>query len=115
IVQMRKEGIASFADIPLERAAQIVTPVARELAKMKGDEMWDIIALCLATVEIKTPHGWRPLWNPSAGMCQFQEFNDDLFLVLRVAVCVFERAFTRFFPVSLSELLTGVKPSDTSR
>lgn len=108
IVAMRKEGIASLADAPLERAAGLIAPVARELAKLSEDDQRGIIAACLASVERKADgQGWAKIWNDAANRAASDDIQNDLFLILKITFQVFQGNFARFFPASLSTFLGG--------
>ena len=109
VVAMRKEGIANLGNVPMERAAALLPPVARELAKMSDQDRREVIGACLDVVERKTDvgQGWAKIWNVAAGRAMFDDINNDLLLTLRIALNVFQGTFRRFFPESLSKFLAG--------
>lgn len=101
-MSFRQEGISSLADVPMARMLGLITPVARELSKMPKGEMWGVIGECLGCVDVFKANSWTPIWNATASRPQFNEFDDNLFLVLRIAFSVFEVSFAGFFPGSQS-------------
>lgn len=105
---LRKGGVKNIADAGIERLAQLMTPVMRELAKLPPDEMWGILSSLLAPVEILREGRWVKFWNSAAGLPVFQdEFNDDLFLLVRIALNVYMGTFKSFFPAGLSDFFGG--------
>lgn len=108
-MQFKQDGIKSLSEVPMARMLSLITPVARELSKMPKGEMWGVIGECLGCVDLFKAGAWTPIWNDVAERPQFNEFDDNLFLVLRIAFSVFEASFTGFFPGSPSSSTSAPK------
>ena len=109
-IEMRKEGFTSIADVPMQRAAQLLGPVSRELAKMPSDDRRFVMAACLGLCErkaISDQLGWAPIWNAQVGRAMFDDINNNMMVMLRIALAVIQGTFADFFPASLSDLLGG--------
>jgi hypothetical protein len=115
-IELRKEGIGSIADVPMQRAAQLFGPVSRELAKMPPEDRRYIMGACLGICERKQDgqQGFAPIWSDQAGRAIFDDINNNISVMLRIAVAVIQGTFADFFPASLSGLLGGA-PLTTSK
>ena len=111
-IAMRKEGIAKIGDIPMDRMAKLVGPIARELAKMPTEDRHFVLASCLSICDRKQdgPTFWAPVWNPQAGRSMFDDINNDISVMLRIALAVFQGTFSNFFPASLSGSTGEARP-----
>lgn len=107
LVQLKREGVASLAEMSLSHLGQIATPVARELANMPDEDRDFIIGACIATVERKRDGeiGWAKVWSADAGRAMFDDVNDDFTVMLRITLGVFQETFSSFLPTGLSGLI----------
>jgi hypothetical protein len=110
ITELRAKGFSGMASMPLEHLGQIITPVAREFAKMTEEDRRFIVGSCLAAVERKQDgkEGWHTVWNKEAQRAMFDDINDDLSVMLRITLFVLSETFAPFLPASLSNLLGEV-------
>lgn len=111
LADMKREGIANLASMPLDKLGQIITPVSRELAKMSDEDRRMIIGSCLDLVDRKEDgkEGWARVWSADANRAMYEELNSDLTVMLRVVALALQEVFATFLPGSLSALRGGAK------
>jgi hypothetical protein len=114
LAQMRSEGVGNLATVSLDKLGQIVTPVARELAKMSDSDRKFIIGSLLSSVSRKRDGevGWSKVWSVEADRSMHDDINNDLTVMLRIALGVFQETFAGFMPAGLSSS-TGSSPAAT--
>ena len=113
---MKSEGIQSVVDLPQEQVVKVLPSVAEALAKMPKQEVRQIIAtlmqLCQRRQVDDMAQKWSAVWVPAAGRAISDDLNEDLLLILQIALAVFEGNFRRYFPDSLFNLLDAVRGSN---
>lgn len=115
---MKAEGIRSFEDLPQDRIVKVLPAVAEALAKMPKQEVRQIIATFMALCQRWRADDMAPkpadIWVAAAGRAISDDLNEDLSLILQIALNVFEGNFRRYFPESLFNLLDAVRGSNST-
>lgn len=106
VIELRNEGFNGIEDLPMDRLGKLLVPVARELAKISGEDQKFVYGACLEHVIRKDDNrdGWAPVWNSEAHRAMFDDINTDLFTLIRIVMFVIQETFTSFFSVSLLSL-----------
>jgi len=108
MVWFRDAGISSLDNLTVEKVTQIMTPIAREVAKMSDADRNFVISSCLGAVaRWRDPGGpWEPVWNKAANVAMLDDINDAM-LALRISMEVVRIRLSSFFPERLFTFLEG--------
>lgn len=97
-IKLNTQGIRSIGDLPAGRLGEIITPVAREMARMTNEDRRYVVNICLATLDRRADgqQGWAPIWDPDSGRAMFKDVENDLSLLVRLLLFVLQESLGNF-------------------
>lgn len=109
-IKLRQQGLANMADMPLDRLAELLVPISKNLASLPEEDFRFMMRSCLSQCEWHRDGVWAQIWSAQAAMSMFEEINDDAMLQLRIMITVFNWSMTPFFRAGLSALPGMARP-----